>query len=284
MPLTVLNGPLSVVAMAELGGLGPNTSEPVPIEWQWYYHLPSFAGWALIAVLFVLVKENRDRRALTILIPLLLLSEVLWPWIERLLSCSGMNPDQLGPPLQWLLAAWTAVWLLSPWLARRRPILAFALAWLLTAGIGAAAETGLYRRLVVGEALMIYLVCTFALLTAFALSGLCCRNNYRPRRFLIWLAPWLVVGVIAGFMFELVRSLVGRGLPPSGLPYLLPRVAVVSLCTAGVLYVLNLPFMYVLFRCPLYRDRFQKLLRLQPVAPPTTGEPDACGEGKCELS
>ena len=81
---------------------------------------------------------------------------------------------------------------------------------------------------------------------------LCCRKNYRPRRFLVWLVPWLVVGVIVGITCEFAWLLLPRYLAGSGPPILalLPRLALIGLCEAGILYVLNLPFMILAFRCP----------------------------------
>ena len=267
-----MQGPLNVVATLDLGGLGPHKSEPVLVEWQWYYHLPSFAGWALIVALLVLVKENRNRQAWLILTPFLLLSEILWPWTERILALVLGNADQYEAEFQWLVVAWTAVWLISPWLARRRPALAFVLALVFAMIVGVVAEFGLYQHLAIGMSLMNYLAWAFALLLAFTLSGLCCQKSYRPRRFLAWLALWLIVGVTLGMACEVgwILSHSRSDVSAERVLHVLPGVAVVSLCTAGTLYLLNVPFMVLAFRCPLYRDRFHKLLRLPEYVSPVT--------------
>jgi hypothetical protein len=271
VPSTIFGGPLTIVASADLGAMGHRQSQPVLVEWHCYDQLSSFTGWALLGVLLVLVKENRNREALTILIPFVLLSELLWPWIAYFLALLSVDTSQIAYPFQWLLVAWTALWLLSPWLARLRPALAIGLALVLAATVGATAEFGVSQRLVFSPALMNYAILTFALLLAFALSGLCCRRRYTPGRFLLWLALWLVLGVALGAIAELVRVYAyGYGLAPlPAVADLLPGLIVSSLCFAGALYLLSLPYMYLALQSGLYEERFRKTLRLPEYVPPT---------------
>jgi hypothetical protein len=265
--------------------LGPSESEPAVVEWQWHDDVPGYAGvarWALIGVLLVLVKANRNWRAWTILIPFYLLGEIVWPWVERLFSFLSPGSGQYGLPFQWLVVAWTALWLLGPWLAKCRPPLAFVLALVLGAAIGLANGFVLYEQRHLGRPLTIYAVWLFALLLAFALSGLSCRKTYGAGRFLAWLVPWLVVGVAIGLVCEhLWLSLYVPGrLRPLAISYLMPQLALMSLCGAATLYLSNLPFMYLAFRCPPYRDRFRKILRSAAFAPPAmnpSGTPSGQG-------
>ena len=218
--------------------MGPGESEPAVVEWQWYYHLPSFAGWALIVALLVLVKENRNRQAWLILIPFLLLSEILWPWIERLFSLLSAGAALwYCDPFQWLLVAWTAVWLLSPWLARRRPAVAFVLALGLAAMVNIAAQIAVYQdewRFVVTP-LTNYVIFIFALLLAFVLSGLCCRKTYRPGVFWCGWCPGLSLGLpwdqAATSLWQFSHLPERVSAPP--VLFLLPWLAVVFLVHGG---------------------------------------------------
>jgi hypothetical protein len=277
----------------DIGGLGPHESEPVPLEWQWYYHFPSFAGWALIVALLWLIKENRSRQAWLILIPFLLLSEILRPWTESILRTLSSRAEQTyGLPLQWLVVVWTAVWLTSPWLARRRPAVAFVGVLMCAAIVGIVAEFCLHQTMYVNELQVpyfvglhvsqaIYWIGISALSLAFVLSSLCCRKRYGPTRFLVWLALWLSIGVAVGMIGEVVWMAWKNGRLAS-LPYRLPRVALVSVCMAGLLYVLNLPFMILAFRCPMYGDRFRKLLRLPERVQPAAIVSDSCPRSDAE--
>lgn len=83
MPLGIGNDELSLVATRDLGGLGPAETEPVTIEWRWYYHLFGRTVWILVALLLVVVKENRRLEAWAILIPALVLNMLVWPWLAR---------------------------------------------------------------------------------------------------------------------------------------------------------------------------------------------------------
>jgi hypothetical protein len=276
---------LSVVASSDLGDLGPSESEPAAVEWQWHYHLPGFAGWALIAVLLIFVRENRNRSAWLILIPFLLLGEVIWPWTVRLFGLSSRSDGDFGLVLHWLLVGWTAIWLLSPWLARRRPAVALVLAAAIMAMVGIAGQLGhllgaeipftFLQRMFLGESIMVYLISAFALLAAFVLSGRSCRCRYSPRRFLARLAPWLFIAIFAGCICVYAWMYLSRysieSVPPI-VPILI-RLVVISLCLAGILYLVNLPFMTLAFRCPEYRERFCRILRLPKPRGPASETP-----------
>lgn len=259
-----------------VGDLGPARSKPVSVEWHGYYHLPGFAGWALIVALLASLKENRNRQAWLILIPFLLLGEVLLPAIERL--APRQMAEQYGIPLQWLLLALTTVWLVSPWLARRRAAIAVVVVATVAAVIATAGTFG-GDRFVSRYSLAEYAVWVLALVSAFLLSRLCCRRRYSRRRFLTWLAIWLVpsvfIGSACGVTWLLWTRLVDARTVWSTIFELLPRLGLYCLCFAGVLYVLNLPFLCLAFWCPAYQLRFERLLRLPREETWATTPPDA---------
>ena len=45
----------------------------------------------LLGVLLLLVPENRNRQALLILIPFVLLSEIMWPWVAYFLAVLAVD-------------------------------------------------------------------------------------------------------------------------------------------------------------------------------------------------
>lgn len=251
--------------------MGPDASPPTVVQWHWYYHLPGFAGWALIAALLVLVKENRNGSAWLVLIPFLALGEVVWPWVVQLLSVPSAIVNQIELPYQSFLVAWTALWLLGPWLARRRPALALLLSLALVAAVTIVAEVGvtladpyLYAHLY-PIWFMRDVIYIMPLPVAFALSAACCRRSYTPRRFMIWLAFWLIAAVFSGAVLQTLYHDLSRLRGLAGPPVLaqLPQMLLGSAYVAAVLYLLNLPYMYLAFRCAMYRDRFRAALRLQ---------------------
>jgi hypothetical protein len=47
-----------------------------------------------------------------------------------------------------------------------------------------------------------------------------------------------------------------------------------------MLYLLNLPYQYLAFNCYLYRERFEKILRLPAYVPPAEAPPEDEVEGE----
>ena len=268
MPSTILNGPLSVTASADLGDLGPNEGEPTLVPWQWYYHLPSFAGWALILLLLILLKENRNWQAWTILIPFLLLTDILWPWIELALF------RQISFSWHWLITVWTVMWILSPWLSRLRPIIAIVLSIVIAAVFGVAAQFGVYGGWSLPcNNLAFYGVGILALLSAFVLSGQRCRQKHHPRRFMVYLVPCLMIGTAAGFLIVFCATARVSSFP--GITFFgLFVFGVETLLFTAIWYLLNLPFMILAFRCPLYRRRLYEILRLPNESPEPVADND----------
>lgn len=281
MPLTVLQGPLSIVASSDLGDLGPQESQPVVVEWQWYEHLPYFFGWLLILALLVVVRENRNGQAWTILIPSLLLYFVLWPWIVRLLGLSSRTEEILGDPIQLLIVGWTAVWLLSPWLARYRPSVIFLLALGLVLLIGAVFYFAVYQSLDLQPMLFFYPLAIFTLLLGISLTARSCHGVYRPKAFMAWLVLWLPIGAAISLGGMVVVVMIMNSSVAALSLFFLITLTIGSSILAGLLYLLNLPYMILAFRCPIYRERFQKILRLSEPPPTADVLAEPCCEGEC---
>lgn len=276
MPLRIGDAPLRVVATRDLGQLGPGETQPVMVAWRWYFHVPEFVIWILVAALLVFVKENRNWQAWKILLPAILLTTVVWPLIVRsmpsaVFSLFCFTSYELADfAFNWLIGGWTAVWLVAPWLARRRPAVVFSLvlAFLLLSGAVAHAvafsgvrphfpsTTVWYSWLFV--AILWYGTCAVAMLLGMTLGAIRCRSMYRPQRLLVGMAFGVFSGALVGAAAYVCRHLSG----PVPLTILFAHGAVVSLGIAAFTYSVSLPFLYLAHRCPCYRDRLHKVLRL----------------------
>jgi hypothetical protein len=243
----------------------------------------------LILALLVLVKENRKWQAWLILVPFVLLNNILWPSIEgpftwlcaTLLAGSSAYALSCAASLRWLIAALAAIWLMSPWLARCQAIVGAILAVGVALSGGIATCALAYGFDSPGHiALVLYAAWVIALAVAFALSRLCCRRLFGRPRFLGWLLLWVVI--VVGGLFGLCGAISLASSPGS----LLLPTALPALPLAITVYLVNLPFMVLLFASPFYRDRFCRLLRL-PVTPaaiigPSSAMPlseSTCNEG-----
>lgn len=280
MPLWIGNASLSVVAARDLGRLGPKESQPLLVEWRWYYHLPSVAIWLVVAALLVLVRDNRNLQAWTILIPAALLAAIAGPWIVRLPPrvlawfCFASPGEHTRFAFDSLVGAWTALWLATPWLARCRAGVAFslALAFMLLSGIAAyaVAFSDVLSYLPSASSYWSYLqmtslwygTCAVGMLLGIVFGGVSCRKTFSLRRFLAWMAIGILVAAFLGtavYLSSLYPRMAERRVSVS-------LLAVGGLCgslgAAAFTFLVNLPFVYLAHRCPCYRDRLRKVLRM----------------------
>jgi len=269
-------GSLSVVASQDLGDLGARESSPAAIEWWWYYHVPSLGLWGVLVALLVLVKPNRRAQAWLIWLPVLAVP-LGWSMLARLLFFSAETAEFLGGFLTALAASWAAVWLLAPWLARRRILAGLALAMVTMLVVGGVYYASVYEFRSLGgpEFLsVLHVAGSLTLLVATVLGAYRCRNAYQPRRFLAWLLLWMTVAPVIGLPLIVLVTLVSTSIGSEGLPGLiefvsLAAMALISSLIGGAvlgvaLYLLNLPFLFLAMRNPFYRTRFQDALRLTP--------------------
>jgi hypothetical protein len=260
--------------------LGARESSPAVIEWRWYYHVPSLGLWGVLVALLVLVKPNRRAQAWLIWLPVLAVS-LGWSMLARLLFFSAETAEFLGGFLTALAASWAAVWLLAPWLARRRILAGLALAMVAMLAVG-----GVYYMSVCDfgsfggpEFLsVLHVAGSLTLLVATVLGASRCRNADQPRRFLAWLLLWMTVVPVISFPLVVLVILTSTFAWSEGLPGFvegfvefvsLAAMALISSLIGGVLlgvalYLLNLPFLFLAMRNPFYRTRFQDALRLTP--------------------
>lgn len=267
-------GPLSIVASQDIGDLGPRDSAPAPIEWRWYYHVPSLGLWGVLVALLVLVKPNRRVQAWLILLPVLAVV-LAGSMLARLLSLPPSAAESFGGFLVALAAAWAAVWLLAPWLAARRVAAGIPLALAVMLVVGAVFFVSVCDFGSIGELsfwIVVHLAGALALVVATVLAARRCRSGYRPRPFMAWLLLWMLVVPIVGIP---VAALLTGLFTGGGLMEFVAMLimAVFSSLIGGVmlgmvLYLLNLPFLFLALRNSFYRERFQSALRLKPAAVP----------------
>lgn len=276
VPFTAGAGPLSIVASQDLGDLGPDASAPAIIHWRWYHHFPSLGLGVLLVALLFLPKFNRCAQAWLILLPVLAVS-LAWSMVARLLFLSVEVAESFGGVLVALAASWAAVWLLAPWIARRRIVTGLVLAMVVMLAGGGVYFFSVYDLGSADEMMfpgVTHLVGALALLSATGLSAFNCRRKYQPRRYMAWLLLWtmaaatvlVVLNVLLWLLGPMIFATIFDG---SGAWEMLAMLvmALVFTCIAGgllgvAIYLVNLPFLLLATRNPFYRDRFHDVLRL----------------------
>ena len=115
-----------------------------------------------------------------------------------------------------------------------------------------------------------YVLLTLALTLPLWLSSWCCRRLYRPVRFMLWLLLWTPL-VLAGTLVLFIGGMVVfSSTSPQALRHalsVLPMVAMLGGMYGGILYLINLPFMVLMFRNSLYRERFLAIFGLHAATP-----------------
>ena len=106
------------------------------------------------------------------------------------------------------------------------------------------------------------------------LASYFCRRRYSPLWFRIWLLVWMVAAVM-GLMLLTPRFCGARPPGTGRVGGHSDRLVVGSVVYAGILYLLNLPFQELAFRCPFYRERFEKFFRIEKTPKVVPGCPFA---------
>ncbi len=259
VPLTAY-GRLEILGVGDIGELGPGEGAPVTFDWRWSYSASGLLLWGVLVLAFVLVRENRDPRALLILAPLVFLS-LLWPAFKRVAAMpSGDHP--MFDALFWSLTiGLTVLWLLAHKLASARWFARFLIAFgvlIVGAGIGAAAYSpGSFE-----EVTTIFAFLAFVLVSAYALAGRVCRKRYRPSRFMAWFAAGTFAGSILAIhaLFLLWSAILSSW--PHDIVEVLIETGIAGLLFGLAVYVVNVPYLLTAFRSPLYGKRFRACLHL----------------------
>ena len=215
-------------------------------------------------------RENRNRQAWLILIPLFLVI-VLWQWPIILFRIRASIAGYTGLVLTSVAMGWTIVWLLGPWLGRGSRPASFIGAWGVMLAVGAwryFGDYGLDLDSLAGDIrsdefvlLVAYVGVTLSLLLAMKISRLCCRKRYRPGPLMAWLYLWMVVACAVWLSLFLVFVLVA--IKPGPLLSNLVSVAITAGFFGTMLYLVNLPFMILALKSPFYRERFQSTFGLE---------------------
>jgi hypothetical protein len=277
------DGELRIVASQDIGQLGPKDGAPVPFHWRWYYHCPAWLLWALLLLSLIVPKANRHRQAWLILIPLGLVL-LVWRLPARLFSLPDGATETLDFFVVSVSMAWTMVWLLGHWLAIRNRSITFLLILAVMLAIGLLSH---YCHSESSDGLMSSLIgyCLYVvpLPLAMMLAGYSCRKKYSRPWFCGWLFVWLVAAIIGLMLSYLAILTIMRGF---GLPMVAFVVLVVpvSLLYAGILYLVNLPFLILAFKSPFYGERFETIFRVgkdrcgEPTPPDLGDSPFATGQ------
>jgi hypothetical protein len=270
---------LRIAATPKGGAVAPFTDAPVSFDWPWYWHLPALLPWLLLGLALALPRTNRNRHALLILVPLLVVG-LLWAWVTKLAGMPSASQMQSSFLIEFLLVGLALLWLNADKIGRCRGFmrLAVSLGILLLAALVTALSYGSTFPEAQGIALPIAsTVAGLILLVALALTRWLSHRRYRPLRFLLWLAVWctlctLVSATIFVSILMLVSSLPIRNLQDVNRQILTPGL-LMALC----LYAVNFPYLLLMITSPFFRRRFHIWLGIESASVPSAEPRDVSG-------
>jgi hypothetical protein len=281
------DGELRIVASQDIGQLGPKDGSPVLFHWRWYYHFPTAPLWALIVLLLIAPKANRHRQAWLILIPLALVL-LVWHMPTVLLGMSDGSAEILGCLIVSFAMAWAAVWLLGHRLGSRRRTTTFFLILAVMLAVGVLSIFCLgdmddpSMPLVAYATYLGFAVVCF--LVAMMLSSRFCRKRFSPRRFGLWLLVWLgALCVGLALLVYLVANTMARQ-PVGGFLEGLIVIPMMAAILAGIVYLVNLPFLILSLKNPFYRRRLEAMFRVGPDGGTASLQPCVEGQPECNTN
>jgi len=257
---------LRIVASQDIGQLGPKDGSPVAFHWRWYYSVPTLPLWALIVLLLVVPKANRHRQAWLILVPLGVVL-LVWRMPMALFSMPDGPTETIGFFVGSVAMAWSTVWLVGHWLGGRSRKVAFFLILAAMTAIGLLsywchyADTDGLVLSMIGFDLVAVVLPLAMLWTSYS-----CRKNCTPGRFRGRLLVRMMVPLMVLMLSYVPASMLVRFPGPGNLAILAPMLLtmlIASLVCAGILYLLNLPFLELAFRSSFYADRFERIFHIE---------------------
>lgn len=274
MPLSLGDCQLRVVATQARrvnGHTVPGKPGPAAtFHWRWYHHVPGLGLWAILLLLLLVRKANRNLQAWTILIPVALVA-ALWRTPLAILGISTDDWESIGSFVLSTAVALGTIALLADGFARLARLWRLLLSLAIMLGIVAIAFSLHFEANWSDEPGYLFSVCgsTAIIAMALAISARSSRGFYSAPRVLLWPVVWTAVLAAAVLMCLTVIPMALDPRASSQLPFLLVAYLAMALTWAAVMYAIVLPFLVLAVKCPLYRERLKGLLGLGDVPPET---------------
>jgi hypothetical protein len=259
------------VVSQEINGFGTIINPPLFFHWRWCYHFPTWSLWGLIVLLLVVPKSNRHRQAWSILIPLILIL-LFWNMMANLPFLSTITSEMLSFLVVTGAMAWCCVWIAGHWLSSRQRYLTFFLIFALMMVLellsyySRFSDDRMLPRLSIYYGLSVSVLPLSMLLTCYIFS-----KRHSPLRIII---PWMIgIAIMSfGLAFSVAALSVMSQPDLSRLWAFIIRLLPVGAIFAGMIYLVNLPFMILASRNSFYRQRFEQIFTIPVEGPRNTAD------------
>jgi hypothetical protein len=268
VPFNFTSSILRVVVTQDLGDNGVVECDPVEFPWRFYYAVPTWPIWAIILLLLILPKANRKPQAWLIFIPVIGIM-LAWRMLAQLFGLPDVAMTESGSILfTWILAN-GVIWLCGFAFSESSRIINFILIVIVTAVVALASIYGHdYSDSRDYMPMAIYsLLFVLSQTTAIMIASWLCRKKYSAKKFmaLLFLAM-LVCTLLIGIFLVIVTMLASGG--GKHIPFIIVTASIMMLVEALILYIINLPFMLLVFNNSFYRERFKRMYKIQTQVEP----------------
>jgi len=213
----------------------------------------------------VLVKANRDTRALVILAPLLTVT-ILWVLFRAALPSDSGSRMVFNLLVFSVTVGVTLLWLLAHQLGSCRPLITLLLALGIMAGVSTIGIISYDSHDLQFDgdaevAILMLSLLELGMLFGFVRAARACRRSYSLRRFMTRLGFWILlcsVGLM--FVFWLFGFLLQYGHELEDLPECLFGGGLLGL----LIFMVNIPFIVLAFHNSFLGERLHACLRLKP--------------------
>lgn len=216
--------------------------------------------WLSLALFVAAPKENRQRQTWLIFVPVAVVA-VVARMATRLLSVPDDAAEWFGIAVMSLAVAWAALWLSGHRLAGRHGAVRFIAALVLmlaVGGLSVVSHLGLDNTDDLLNVSISHAVASTVLLLGMMRSGRSCRDGFRRGKFMRRLfSTMAVVALLPAVVTSVLWAILG-GFGSFAL-IVLVQLSIMGIAVAGMLYLLNLPFMLLAFNSPFYAARFHAM-------------------------
>jgi hypothetical protein len=214
----------------------------------------------LIALLIVESNENRHRQAWLIFVPVVVVALVA-TMATRLLTIPDDAAEWFGIAAMSCALAWAAVWLAGHRLAGSRGFIRFTAAlvlMLVVGGLSIVSHLGLDNNDDLLSVSIALAVASTVLLLGMMCAGRLCRDEFRRGKFMRWLFLAMAVlallpAAVAAILYAILGGFGGFAV------VVFVQMSIMGVAVAGILYLLNLPFMLLALSSPFYEARFHAM-------------------------
>lgn len=221
--------------------------------------------WPLVLLLLILPKDNRNRKAWLILIPLLGI-HLLCFVILKGLSIPDENAEVFYSYISAIAIALACLWLFAHRLATRRLLCFFSSLAFVTC-LSLIMVYPIADPDTIEQDLSLFAFCggiALILCLGIVIAVFCCRRSFKARRFV----PWLFLSyLVLSILFMCVYFLYAAIQFDVRIEDMITAALIASCVLCVFLFVITLPYLILSFTNPLYRQRFRRLLHLPPQSP-----------------